>query len=64
MRAYYIESSIQATNSIVAAFRATASIDLDMDTADREAGKQLTMPVAVISQDWGGQLGFDAATLW
>ena len=64
VRAYYIESSIQATNSIVAAFRATAGIDLDMDTADREAGKQLTMPVAVISQDWGGQLGFDAATLW
>ncbi len=32
--------------------------------ADRERGAQLTMPVAVISQDWGSQLGFDASALW
>jgi len=30
-----------------------------MDRADRADGRQLTMPVAVISQDWGSQLGFD-----
>jgi hypothetical protein len=35
-----------------------------MDRADRAAGKQLTMPVGVISQDWGSQLGFDATAIW
>lgn len=63
-RDYYIASSVAATDSIVADYRATAGIDLDMDLADRERGAQLTMPVAVISQDWGSQLGFDASALW
>lgn len=63
-RDHYIQSSIASTDSIVADYRATAGVDLDMDTADRERGTQLTMPVAVISQDWGAQLGFDAASLW
>lgn len=63
-RDYYVKSSIASTNSIVADYRATAGIDLDMDAADREQGAQLTMPVAVISQDWGSQLGFDASALW
>jgi haloacetate dehalogenase len=35
-----------------------------MDRSDRAAGKQLTMPVGVISQDWGSQLGFDATAIW
>ncbi|MFE2961174.1 alpha/beta fold hydrolase [Nocardia tengchongensis] len=64
IREHYIESSVQAVDSIVADYRATATIDLAMDEADRAAGRQLTMPVAVISQDWGSQLGFDAASLW
>lgn len=63
-RAYYVASSVAAIDSIVADYRATASIDLDMDLADRERGAHLTMPVAVISQDWGSQLGFDASSLW
>ncbi|MEV4123563.1 alpha/beta hydrolase [Nocardia sp. NPDC049707] len=63
-RDYYVESSAAAVDSIVADYRATASVDLEMDRADRARGAQLTMPVAVISQDWGSQLGFDAAALW
>lgn len=64
VRKHYIDSSVGAVDSIVADYRATASIDLDMDREDRAADRQLTMPVAVISQDWGSQLGFDAAALW
>ncbi|MGL5930920.1 MAG: alpha/beta fold hydrolase [Dermatophilaceae bacterium] len=64
VRQHYIDSSTDAVESIVADYRATAGIDLDMDRQDRAAGRQLTMPVAVISQDWGSQLGFDAAALW
>ncbi|MEV4095795.1 hypothetical protein [Streptosporangium saharense] len=63
-RAYYIDSSIAAIDSIVAGYRATASIDLEMDRADREHGARLAMPVGVISQDRGSQFGFDAASLW
>lgn len=63
-RDHYIASSVASVDSIVADYRATAGIDVDMDRQDREAGKQLTMPVGVLSQDWGSQLGFDAAALW
>lgn len=61
---YYVDSSTAAIDSIVADYRASASVDLEMDLADREQGAQLSMPVGVISQDWGSQLGFDAAALW
>lgn len=64
IRQHYIESSVAAVDSIVADYRATASVDLSMDEEDRAAGVRLTMPVGVISQDWGSQLGFDAASLW
>lgn len=60
VRQHYIDSSIRAVDSIVADYRATSSMDL----ADRAAGRTLPMPVGVISQDWGTQLGFDAAALW
>lgn len=63
-RDYYVTSSTAAIDSIVADYRATAGIDLEMEAADRERGAQLTMPVGVISQDWGSQLGFDASDLW
>ncbi|WP_138843214.1 alpha/beta fold hydrolase [Rhodococcus pyridinivorans] len=63
-RDHYVTSSINSVDSIVADYRATAGIDLDMDLADRERGARLTMPVAVISQDWGSQLGFGASALW
>lgn len=64
VRRHYIDSSTRAVASIVADYRATAGIDLEMDRADRKAGAQLAMPVAVISQDWGSRLGFDASALW
>ena len=64
LRGHYIESSSNAVASIVADYRATAGIDLDMDRADRADGRQLTMPVAAISQDWGAQLGFDPTRIW
>jgi pimeloyl-ACP methyl ester carboxylesterase len=64
VRQHYIDSSVAAVDSIVADYRATAGIDLAMDRDDRAAGRQLKMPVGVISQDWGAQLGFDASALW
>ncbi|MBK1787276.1 alpha/beta fold hydrolase [Prauserella cavernicola] len=64
IRRHYIDSSVRAVDSIVADYRATAGIDLAMDREDRDAGRTLPMPVGVISQDWGSQLGFDAASLW
>jgi pimeloyl-ACP methyl ester carboxylesterase len=64
VRQHYIDSCSRAVPSIVADYRATAGIDLEMDRADRKAGAQLGMPVGVISQDWGSQLGFDAQALW
>nr|MDT0666492.1 alpha/beta hydrolase [Micromonospora sp. DSM 115978] len=63
IRQHYINASRRAVPSIVADYRASAGIDLEMDRRDRAAGKQLTMPVGVISQDWGSQLGFDATAL-
>ena len=63
-RQHYIDSCVGAVDSIVADYRATAGIDLSMDHEDREAGNTLGMPVGVISQDWGAQLGFDAEALW
>ena len=64
IRRHYIDSSVAAVDSIVADYRATATVDLAMDVADRAEGAQLTIPVGVISQDWGAQLGFDASALW
>jgi haloacetate dehalogenase len=64
VRDHYVRASSNAVPSIVADYRATASIDLDMDRADRANGRQLTMPVAAISQDWGSQLGFDPTQIW
>ncbi|MBJ8344381.1 alpha/beta fold hydrolase [Antrihabitans sp. YC2-6] len=64
IRQHYIDSCARSVASIVADYRASAGIDLEMDRADRKAGAQLAMPVAVLSQDWGSQLGFDAQALW
>ncbi|MFT4225124.1 alpha/beta fold hydrolase [Micropruina sp.] len=64
VREHYLRASVAAVPSIVADYRATASIDLDMDRADRASGRQLTMPVAAISQDWGSRLGFDPTQIW
>jgi len=64
VRAEYLRASAARVPSIVADYRASAGIDVDHDRVDRDAGRRLTMPVAVLQQDWGSALGFDAAALW
>ncbi|MDL4776836.1 alpha/beta fold hydrolase [Actinomadura xylanilytica] len=64
VRAAYLDASREAVPSIVADYRASAGIDVEHDKADLEAGNRLRMPVAVLQQDWGAALGFDAAALW
>ncbi|MEU0464777.1 alpha/beta hydrolase [Amycolatopsis sp. NPDC006131] len=64
VRAEYLRASREAVTSIVADYRATAGIDITHDTADREAGRHLTMPVTVLQQDWGAALGYDAVAVW
>jgi pimeloyl-ACP methyl ester carboxylesterase len=64
VRAEYPRASREAVPSIVADYRASAGIDIDHDRADRDAGRTLAMPVAVIQQDWGAALGYDAAGRW
>ncbi|MGW0435144.1 alpha/beta fold hydrolase [Micromonospora sp. NPDC003197] len=64
VRDAYLTASRNAVPSIVADYRATAGIDIEHDQADRAAGTQLRMPVAVLQQDWGAALGYDAAEVW
>ncbi|WP_067828185.1 alpha/beta fold hydrolase [Actinomadura kijaniata] len=64
VRAAYLRACREAVPSIVADYRASAGIDNAHDLADRAAGNRLRMPVAVLQQDWGAALGFDAAGLW
>lgn len=64
VRAHYLAASANAVDSIVADYRASAGIDLEHDRADRDAGHRLEMPVTAVQQDWGAQLGFDAAAVW
>ncbi|MEU5722355.1 alpha/beta fold hydrolase [Micromonospora sp. NPDC047738] len=64
VRAEYLAASRAAVDSIVADYRASAGIDIEHDQADRAAGNRLAMPVAVVQQDWGAALGYDAAALW
>jgi pimeloyl-ACP methyl ester carboxylesterase len=64
IRAAYLIASREAVPSIVADYRASAFVDVEHDTADREGGNRLRMPVTVLQQDWGAALGFDAAALW
>jgi pimeloyl-ACP methyl ester carboxylesterase len=64
VRAEYLRACRNAIPSIVADCRATAGIDIEHDQEDLAAGNQLAMPVTVVQQDWGAQLGFDAAALW
>lgn len=64
VRRAYLAASAAAVPSIVADYRASAGIDVEHDSADRAAGRVLTMPVTVLQQDWGTALGFDAAARW
>ncbi|MFG1606819.1 alpha/beta fold hydrolase [Actinoplanes sp. NPDC049265] len=61
VRAEYLNAHVP---SIVADYRASATVDIADDEADRAAGRTLTMPVTVLQQDWGAQLGYDAAAVW
>lgn len=64
IREAYLKASRDAVPSIVADYRATATVDIEQDTEDLRAGNQLKMPVTVMQQDWGAALGFDAKALW
>jgi pimeloyl-ACP methyl ester carboxylesterase len=64
VRAAYLRASREAVPSIVADYRASATVDVADDAADRAAGNRLRMPVTVLQQDWGAALGYDAAALW
>lgn len=64
VRAAYLRASAAAVDSIVADYRASAGVDVTHDQADLDAGSQFAMPVTVIQQDWGAQLGYDAAQVW
>ena len=64
VRTEYLRASRARVVSIVADYRASAGIDLEHDQADRDTGRRLTMPVAVLQQDWGAVLGYDAAGIW
>ncbi|NNH70671.1 alpha/beta hydrolase [Nocardia uniformis] len=64
IRTAYLTASRNAVPSIVADYRASANIDVDHDSADRAAGSTLRMPVAVLQQDWGTLLQFDAKAIW
>ena len=64
IRAEYLRASAAAVPSIVADYRASAGIDVAHDQADLDLGNRLAMPVAVVQQDWGTALGYDAAGVW
>ncbi|MFJ2886207.1 alpha/beta fold hydrolase [Streptomyces sp. NPDC087305] len=64
IRTAYLDACRAAVPSIVADYRASAGIDVTHDRAARDSGDRLRMPVAVLQQDWGAALGFDAAALW
>ncbi|WP_353941213.1 alpha/beta hydrolase [Streptomyces sp. HUAS MG91] len=64
VRAHYLAASAAAVPSIVADYRASAGADVDHDSADKEAGNRLAMPVTVLQQDWGAALGYHARGLW
>ncbi|MFF5407299.1 alpha/beta hydrolase [Streptomyces misionensis] len=64
VRDHYLAASAAAVPSIVADYRASAGVDVDHDTTDKEAGNRLAMPVTVLQQDWGAALGYHARGLW
>ncbi|WP_055588927.1 alpha/beta fold hydrolase [Peterkaempfera griseoplana] len=64
VRAAYLDACRAAVPSIVADYRASATVDVEHDRADRDAGNRLRMPVTVLQQDWGAVLGYDASALW
>jgi pimeloyl-ACP methyl ester carboxylesterase len=64
VRAAYLDACRDSVPSIVADYRASATIDVTHDQEDLADGNKLRMPVTVIQQDWGAALGFDALSRW
>ncbi|MEU8221531.1 alpha/beta hydrolase [Kribbella sp. NPDC048915] len=64
VRTAYLTACRDAIPSIVADYRASATVDVADDEQDLAQGNKLRMPVTVIQQDWGAQLGFDATARW
>ncbi len=64
VRAEYLRASRAAVPSIVADYRASATVDIADDEESRASGTTLRMPVTVLQQDWGAALGYDATALW
>lgn len=64
VRRHYLDASREAIASIVADYRASATVDIEHDTVSRDRGETLTMPVTVLQQDWGARLGYDPAAVW
>jgi pimeloyl-ACP methyl ester carboxylesterase len=64
VRTAYLDACRDAVPSIVADYRASATIDVTDDQEDLADGNKLRMPVTVIQQDWGAALGFDALARW
>ncbi|MFI6320049.1 alpha/beta fold hydrolase [Nonomuraea sp. NPDC050556] len=64
VRAAYLKASREAITSIVADYRASATVDVEHDTVDLRAGNKLRMPVSVVQQDFGAVLPYDAPALW
>lgn len=64
VRAAYLSASAGAVDSIVADYRASATIDNDHDEQDRANGHRITVPLTVVQQDWGAALGYDARAVW
>ena len=64
VRAAYLRACREAVPSIVADYRASATVDVADDEESRAAGATLRMPVTVLQQDWGAALGYDATALW
>ncbi|WP_214322920.1 alpha/beta fold hydrolase [Nonomuraea sediminis] len=64
IRAAYLAASRQAIPSIVADYRASATIDVEDDQGDQQAGSLLQMPLAVLHQDLGPVFGRVATKAW
>jgi pimeloyl-ACP methyl ester carboxylesterase len=64
VRAAYLDACRNAVPSIVADYRASATVDVTQDEEDLARGNKLRMPLTVIQQDWGAALGFDATARW
>lgn len=57
-------STPEAIAAVCADYRASATVDVEHDEADRAAGRRLAMPVAALWQRPVGELPFDPAAVW